>query len=165
MARISDLPLRHRLFLAVYPYRRIDPVPWTAPAGPLVRMRVAVVTTAGLHLPSDPPFDPGVPGGDASFRTIPLPPDGAPLASLGLLGSHRSTAFDPSGLAADPNVALPLDRLRELAAEGRVGEVAPRHLSFMGSITAPGRLRTRSAPEAAALLRGDGVDAALLVPV
>jgi D-proline reductase (dithiol) PrdB len=46
-----------------------------------------------------------------------------------------------------------------------IGNVAPRHLSFMGSITAPGRLRTETAPEAAGLLVEDGVDVALLVPV
>jgi hypothetical protein len=43
--------------------------------------------------------------------------------------------------------------------------LAPRHLSFMGSITAPGRLVAESAPEAAQLLVDDGVDVALLVPV
>jgi len=52
-----------------------------------------------------------------------------------------------------------------LAAAGRIGSVAPHHLSFMGSITAPGRLVRDHAPEAARLLRGDGVDVALLVPV
>ena len=42
---------------------------------------------------------------------------------------------------------------------------APRHISIMGSITAPGRLVSRTAPEIAALLRQDAVDAVLLVPV
>jgi hypothetical protein len=35
----------------------------------------------------------------------------------------------------------------------------------MGSITAPGRLTSRTAPEAAQLLVDDRVDVALLVPV
>ena len=52
-----------------------------------------------------------------------------------------------------------------MAAEGRIGEVNHRHLSFMGSITAPGRLVRDHAPEAARLLVSDGVDVALLVPV
>jgi len=43
--------------------------------------------------------------------------------------------------------------------------VNQRHLSFMGSITAPGRLMRRTAPEAARALQADGVDVALLVPV
>jgi hypothetical protein len=40
-----------------------------------------------------------------------------------------------------------------------------RHLSFMGSITAPGRFQRDVVPEAARLFEVDGVDAALLVPV
>jgi D-proline reductase (dithiol) PrdB len=73
--------------------------------------------------------------------------------------------FDHAGIRRDPNVAFPLDRLRELAAPGEIGEVSPRHLSFMGSITAPGRLASRTAPEAAQLLVDDQVDLALLFPV
>lgn len=65
----------------------------------------------------------------------------------------------------DRNLALPLDRLRKLVVDHELGEVAPRHLSFMGSITAPGRLIRDSAPEAAQLLLDDHVDVALLVPV
>ena len=56
-------------------------------------------------------------------------------------------------------------RLRELGRSGRIGSVNHRHISFMGSITAPGRLVKQTAPEAARLLAADGVDAALLVPV
>ena len=63
------------------------------------------------------------------------------------------------------NVAFPLDRLHELAGEGTIGEVAPRHVSLMGSITAPGRLVAKSAPEIVEILRDDAVDVALLVPV
>jgi D-proline reductase (dithiol) PrdB len=79
--------------------------------------------------------------------------------------AHSSDAFDARGIEADRNLALPLDRLRELAAQRVIGSVAPRHFSFMGSITAPGRLIARTAPEAAAMLREDGVDAVLLTPV
>jgi len=66
---------------------------------------------------------------------------------------------------SDPNLAFPLDRARELVRRGRIGSVNRRHLSFMGSITAPGRLIRQSAPEAAALFVEDQVDLALFVPV
>jgi D-proline reductase (dithiol) PrdB len=82
-----------------------------------------------------------------------------------LIESHRSQSFDHSGLHRDPNVAFPIDRMRELATRGRIGSVNRRHLSFMGSITAPGRFISQTAPEAARRLVEDGVDAALLVPV
>jgi D-proline reductase (dithiol) PrdB len=65
----------------------------------------------------------------------------------------------------DRNLAFPLDRFRELVAEGILGSLSDRHLSFMGSITAPGRLLRDTAPEAARTLRAGGVSLAFLVPV
>ena len=82
-----------------------------------------------------------------------------------LHSSHRSESFDHSGLERDPNLGMPLDRLHELAAGGRIGSAAPEHLSIMGSITAPGRLIRDTAPRAADLLAQAGVDLALFVPV
>jgi D-proline reductase (dithiol) PrdB len=160
MARVSDLSLWLRAYLRTYRWRRVDPVPLARRTKPVARSRVALVTTAGLVPPGAPPFDEAVKGGDFSYRVIAADADVARLAE-----HHRSEAFDHTGIALDRNLVFPLDRLRELAAAGEIGEVAPRHLSFMGSITAPGRLSTRTAPEGALLLAADGVDLALLVPV
>lgn len=160
MADLAAVPLPIRMFLAAYRWRRIDPVPWTPLARPLSASRVALVSSAGLVLPGQEPFDGSVLGGDPSFRVIPGDADPAVL-----IDTHRSDAFDHTGLRRDQNLAFPLDRLRELAGAGRIGEVAPRHLSFMGSITAPARLIRDSAPAAAGLLVEDRVDVALLVPV
>ncbi|HEX5855142.1 MAG TPA: selenoprotein B, partial [Thermoanaerobaculia bacterium] len=74
-------------------------------------------------------------------------------------------AFDQAGFRADRNLGFPLERLREMAARGEIGALNGRALSFMGSITAPGRLVKDTAPAAAALLLSDGVDVALLVPL
>jgi D-proline reductase (dithiol) PrdB len=160
MARISDLPLWLRAVLTVYRWRRIDPVPLARPTKPLPACRVALVTTAGLVPPGDAPFDGAIKGGDFSYRVI-----RGDVRVSALAEHHRSESFDHAGILADANLAFPLDRLRELVAGGEIGEVAPRHLSFMGSITAPGRLVSRTAPEAAELLVADRVDVALLVPV
>jgi D-proline reductase (dithiol) PrdB len=160
MARIDDLPLWLRATLKLYPWRRISPVPCTTLAKPLAACRVALVTSAGLVPPGEAPFDESIKGGDWSYRII---RGDADVQALGEF--HRSESFDHAGIARDRNLALPLDRLRALAGEGTIGSVAPRHLSFMGSITAPGRLVKKSAPEAAALLVDDQVDIALLVPV
>jgi hypothetical protein len=160
VANLADLPIQERLFLAIYPWRTVDPVPRARLTGPISAARVALVTTAGLIGPGDSPFDPAIKGGDWSYRVI------AGDASVSHLEEHhRSKSFDHAGIKSDPNLAFPLDRLRELAARGAIGSVAPRHLSFMGSITAPGRLVRDSAPEAARLLVADAVDIALLVPV
>lgn len=159
MARLRDLRLRDRLFLRAYRFRTNDPVPLRRLPVPLARARVALVTSAGVHLPDDLPFDDRR-GGDASYRVIPR---GADLARLRC--SHPSSAWDRSGLEEDANLVLPLERLEELAREGVIGSVAPRHIAFQGSISAPARLRRRSAPEMARILERDGVHAAVLVPV
>jgi D-proline reductase (dithiol) PrdB len=111
-------------------------------------------------LPGQEAFDPHVRGGDVSFREIPATADVRTLVD-----THRSETFDHSGIAADPNLAFPLDRLRDLARDGVIGALAPRHFSLMGSILAPGRLVRDTAPLIAANLSNDEVDVALLVPV
>jgi len=113
-----------------------------------------------MVLPGQPRFDETIKGGDCSFREIP-----AATVPGQLVDTHRSESFDHRGVQSDPNLAFPLERVLELAARGRIGSVNDRHLSFMGSITAPGRLTRDSAPAAAALLVADEVDVALLVPV
>ena len=156
----ADLPLKYRFLLRTYRWRRADAVPAARLRVPLTAARVALVTSAGFVMPGDAPFDLDLPGGDWSYRTI---AGDADIAALDM--HHKSDAFDAAPIAADRNVAFPLDRLRALAAEGAVGGVALRHLSFMGSITAPEHLLRESAPAAADLLVADGVDVALLVPV
>ncbi|MGE0042563.1 MAG: hypothetical protein AB7H88_00430 [Vicinamibacterales bacterium] len=158
--RPEDLPLKYKLLLAAYRWRVPDaPVPATL-GGPVARARVALVTTAGLVAPCQAPFDPAVRGGDSSFRVLTADVDLAALEE-----HHRSDAFDHGPIARDRNVAFPLARLHELAAAGEIGGVAPRHLSFMGSITAPGRLVDDTAPAAAGILAADQVQVALLAPV
>jgi len=160
VASLSDLSFRNRLFMATYRYRALEPVPFAFPARPLPRARVALVTTGAVYAPGQPPFDESARGGDVSFREIPSDAD---VSTLGI--AHKSDAFDPSGFLADRNLGFPLDRLREMAAHGEIGELNRRHLSFMGSITAPGRLLAQTAPAAADLLAADRVDVALLVPL
>jgi D-proline reductase (dithiol) PrdB len=160
MGDTSEFSLTIRLFLKTYQWRRIDPVPWTPLRKPLSQCRLALVSSAGFVLPGQPPFDESFRGGDPSFREIPAEADVRTLVD-----THRSETFDHSGLQTDPNVAFPLDRVRELAAAGRIGSVNHRHLSCMGSITAPGRLIKETAPPAVRKLVEDGVDVALLTPV
>jgi D-proline reductase (dithiol) PrdB len=157
---LSEFPLKYKLFLKAYPWRRIDPVPWAPLKKPLKDSRAAVVTSAGLVQPGQEPFDDSIRGGDYSFREIPADTDVSAL-----IDTHRSDLYDHSGFRQDPNLVFPLDRLRELVGSGRIGSLNRRHLSFMGSITAPGRLVKKTAPLAVPKLVEDGVDIALLLPV
>ena len=157
---LSEFPLKYRLFLKAYPWRRIDPIPWAPLKKPLKDSRAALVSSAGLVGPGQDPFDDSIRGGDYSFREIPADTD-----VFTLMDTHRSDLYDHSGLRQDPNLAFPLERMREIAQSGRIGSLNRRHLSFMGSITAPNRLVKKSAPPAVHKLLEDGVDIALLVPV
>lgn len=160
MAEFSELSLRHRLEMAVYRWRRVEPLTLAPLAVPLSEARVALVTTAGLYRPGiDEPFE-RVRGGDFSYRAI---PDSVELSSLTV--GQTSSAFDREPVEADRNMALPTERLRAMVARGVVGSAAPRHLSFNGSIPAPGRLVRETAPLAARLLIDDGVQVGLLIPV
>jgi D-proline reductase (dithiol) PrdB len=130
-----------------------DSSPWvTGP--PLAKRRVALITTAGLHLRSNLPF--GV--GASDYRIIPTD-----TSANDLVMSHISTNFDRTGFQQDWNVVFPLDRLRELAKEKVIGSVADYHYSFMGA-TDPIRMEAL-ARNLAQIMKNDGVDAVLLVPV
>lgn len=160
MGELGEFSLVDRAYLRAYPWRRIDPVPWTPLAKPLAECRLAIVSSAGFVTRDQAAFDASVRGGDVSFRRI---PSDYPVARL--IDTHRSESFDHSGMARDPNLAFPLDRARELVEAGRIGSLAGAHVSLMGSITAPGRLVRDTAPEIARDFAAAGVDVALLVPV
>lgn len=160
MARFEDLKLPHRLFMKAYRYRSVDWSPGARLEKPLNETEVALISTAGLHLPEQPPFDPTIKGGDVSFRELPNDLDVQQLRI-----AHRSSAFDQAGALKDRNLVLPLDRFRELVARHEIGSLNHRHFSFMGSITAPGKLISETAPRVAGKLQEDEVDAVFLVPV
>ena len=134
-------------------------VPWARVIKPVKDSTIALVTTAGVHLDSDPAFDMDDPDGDASFREIPSDVDPRRLTI-----THRY--YDHAAADRDINVVLPLQRLRELTDEGRVGAIAPRAYSFMGHID--GRhlatLIDETAPMVADRLLADRADAAFVTP-
>jgi D-proline reductase (dithiol) PrdB len=167
VAQLEDVELTERLLLKAYPFSRYAPRPndpvsmaVTPLRKPLAACTVALVTTAGLSLPDQPPFDTSIRMGDSSFREFP-----SDISPQALEMNHRSWAFDQTGILRDRNLVLPLDRLREMQARGEVGAIAPHHYSFMGSIIGPAKLIKQSAPEVARRLVADGVDVALLTPV
>ena len=146
--------------MAAYRWRRVEPFVKTPLPVALPQARVALVTTAGLYRAGmDQPFR-HVAGGNVSLRVL---PHNAALHEL--LVGQTSDSFDRTPVESDRNVAFPIDRLRALVALGEIGEVSARHLSFNGSISAPGRLLRESAPRGARVFVQDQVDVALLVPV
>jgi len=162
VATYDDLSLYVRLFMKGYPFSRYAAadLPCAPLKAPLKKARLALVTTAGLHAPGQADFDHSLKLGDTSFREIPNT-----IETGNLVESHRSNAFDHSGIRADANLAFPLDRFRELKEQQVIGELNHRHFSFMGSIIAPRKLIAETAPEVARALRADQVDAVFLTPL
>jgi D-proline reductase (dithiol) PrdB len=121
--------------------------------------RIALVTTAGVHLRSQPPFDMEDREGDPTFRVIP-----AVKRIDDLMITHNY--YDHQDADQDINVVFPIKRLKEFEAEGMIGQVAPRHFSFMGHILGHHieSLVNRTGPEVAKMLKADGVDAVFLTP-
>lgn len=162
MATYDEMDLTVRLFMRNYPFSHfsVRDNPQSVLKKPLSECRFALITSAGLRLADDKPFDRSVKLGDASFREIPNDVD-----VQSLIEDHKSSSFDHSGVKADKNLALPLDRFRELVSEKKIGSLNNRHFSFMGSIINPRRLISEFAPQVAAKLKRDGVDAVFLTPV
>lgn len=130
-------------------------IPWTPFHQSFAKARVAVVTTGGFHLPDQTPFD--CDAGDPSFRTIPAD---APLDSLEISHTH----YDTRDAREDPNILLPLDRLRELVEEGVLGSLAPTHYSMMGYVPQVEILVEETVPRLIEGMRSEEVDFALLTP-
>ena len=143
---LSGPPFRSEIAVAVRP-----PVVWSEVTKPLHKMRVALVTGTGVHLKSDQRF---ALTSDSSFRVIPGDADTADMTV-----THGG--YDNTDVLKDINSMFPIDRLRELAAEGIIGEVAPRHIGFMGGGGDLKRLLTETGPQVAAILKNDQVDAAV----
>ncbi len=140
------------------------PIPWAPLAKPLAESVVALHTTAGVSMKEDEPFDMELERrnpmrGDPSFRKL-----RADATSDTIVSNHLH--IDTSYIERDLNVALPLDRLRELEAEGVVGGVAATHTSTMGyQGNDTSVLEKETAPAIADLYRSQEVDLVLLAPV
>ncbi len=153
MVYLAEMPADVRDTLVNQELPAFVETPW-ATAPEIRRSKVAIVSTAGLHRADDTPFR----GGAGDYRII---PDGIDPRELRM--SHVSTNFDRIGFQHDVNIVFPIERLRELVTQGEVGSAATYHYSFMGA-TPPAAMEA-SARELAGVLKGDGVDAVLLIGV
>lgn len=153
MVKLSDIPEPKRSNLAALECPEFETTPW-AKSPELKDARISIISTAGIHSSGAPDFGKG----SADYRIIPGGDKGSDLVM-----SHISPNFDRTGFFQDINVVFPIDRLNELAEDGIVGSVANNHYSFMGA-TDP-RDMEQQARNLAGLLKGDSIDAVILVPV
>ncbi len=134
-----------------------ETAPLTPLQKPLSRCRVAMLTSGGVSCGSAPPFNPQA-RNDLRLDTVPSD------TNTGFFAINDDY-YNHSDADRDINCIFPLERLRELAAEGVIGEVGPHHYSgFMGRIYIRSTVVNEAAPALARKLKEEGIDVFLLVP-
>lgn len=137
-------------------------IPWTPLAKPLSDCTVALISSGGLALKSDRPFDQEGERqnpwwGDPSYRIIPRT---ATTEDVNIYHLH----VDPTFVTQDLNCLLPLQRLAEMEEAGEIGRAAPSHYSFMGYTIQPEALLEESTPAIVGHLQNEEVDLVVLIP-
>jgi D-proline reductase (dithiol) PrdB len=141
------------------PYRwaHFDDVPFTLPGKPLAECRVGLITTSEMAVHGEPP---PVADDDPLRDPYWLPAD-VPVERL----YSRKAAYDRFATTLDDVEAyLPLTRLRELAAEGRIAGLTPRFHVVFSQYSQRKTLKV-DAPRIEGWLREDRVDVAVLTAV
>ncbi len=153
--------------LGYEPYRWpcFTEVPFSPPVKPLSQSRLALITTAAPFRSELGDQGPGAPyNGSAKFfevftrPTVAISDDDHDLRISHIGYDRHHTEAD------DRNTWLPVERLQEARAAGRIGSLTDRIYAV------PTVRRQRStieehAPRIAELVKADGADVALLVPV
>lgn len=137
-------------------------IPWTPLRKPLEECTVALVSSGGLALKSDKPFDQEGEWhnpwwGDPSYRLLPRDADPKEIVLHHL---HISRKI----VEQDINTLIPIERLLELEHEGVIGQAASHHYSYMGYILQPQVLLEETLPAMIEQIKQDQVDVVLLVP-
>ena len=159
MPRLEILSEVQRRMLEFFPCMESDHVPWAPLDKPLSESTVAIVTTAGLHLRDDKPFNRDHPGGESTYRILPADADQANIVQ-----SHFSIGFDRTAIYRDINITYPIDRMRELVDKGAIGSMAPNNYSFMGALRDCTVVAEQTGPEVAQRLKDEGADLVFLTP-
>jgi len=135
------------------------PPPFTPFERDLSQACVALVTTTGVYVQGQEPFDVNAALGDPSYRAI---PSDVEAADLRIAHTH----YPHERALEDINVIFPVQRLRELRDEGVVGSIASSHYSFgfdlhVKELVSPGGGTAHAVAKA---LRDDGVDVVFFTP-
>jgi len=137
-------------------------IPFVRLSKPLSRATVALVTTAGISLKSDPPFDmerekADWTSSDKSFREIPRATTENDIAVNHL---HINTKY----IVQDINVMLPLARMAEFEQEGIIGHLAETAYSYYGFQWQSTEFLKQAIVPIAEKMKQEQVDAVLLTP-
>ena len=101
--------------------------PITPLSKPLKKSKLALITTGGLHLKTDKPFDLNLKDGDSSFRILP-----GEFRHEDLMVSHKW--YNHKFVNADLNCVFPIDIMRDYVKTNVIESLSEEHYSFMGHI-------------------------------
>jgi D-proline reductase (dithiol) PrdB len=137
-------------------------IPWTPMSKPLNRTTLSLVTSAGISLRTDPPFDMErekreAIWGDRSYRSIPR---GTTEKEIDVNHLHINTTY----IKQDINVMLPLARMGEFEKEGMIGRLAPTAYSFYGFQWENTEFLKEAIAPISRKMKLEGVGAVLLTP-
>lgn len=137
-------------------------IPWTSMSKPLSQITLGLVTSAGISLKTDLPFDMEREKreplwGDRSFRKIPR---GTTERDINVNHLHINTNW----IKQDINVMLPLQRMEEFEKEGVIGRLASNAYSFYGFQWQNKDFLKEAIEPISILMKEEGVEAVFLTP-
>lgn len=137
-------------------------IPWTPLNKPLGQTALGLVTSGGISLKIDPPFDMEREKrepiwGDRSYRAI---PKGTTAKDIDVNHLHINTTY----IKQDINVILPLTRMAEFEKEGIIGRLVPTAYSFYGFQWQNDHFLEEAIEPISKRMRQEGVEAVLLTP-
>ncbi len=137
-------------------------IPWTPMTKPLNRTTLTLVTSAGISLKTDPPFDMErekreAIWGDRSYRSIPR---GTAEKDIDVNHLHINTSY----IQQDVNVMLPLARTAEFEKEKIIGRLAPTAYSFYGFQWQNTDFLKEAIEPISKKMKLEGVEAVLMTP-
>jgi D-proline reductase (dithiol) PrdB len=137
-------------------------IPWTPMANPLSQTVIALVTSAGISLKTDPPFDMErekreAIWGDRSYRAIPR---GTTEKDIEVNHLHINTSY----IKKDINVILPLARMAEFEQDKIIGRLAPTSYSFYGFQWQNTDFLREAMEPISRKMKAEGVKAVLMTP-
>ena len=137
-------------------------IPWTPLKKPIKETTFTLMTTAGISMKSDSPFDmereklePA--WGDPTYREIPRT---AAESDIEVSHLHINTEY----IKQDLNVMIPLKRFQEFEAEGIIGKLADTCYSYYGFQLDPTALLEETMPKVADRMQEENIEAVLLTP-
>jgi D-proline reductase (dithiol) PrdB len=139
-----------------FEYTVFNDTPVTPLSKPLRECKLALLTTGGLHLKTDTPFDTKFTEGDCSYRLLPRN-----VEHEDIMVTHES--YNHKFINKDLNCVFPIHRMREYVQEGRIKSLSEEHYSFMGHIYVTDPLLENSR-KVGSHLKELGVDIAFLTP-